>query len=173
MRHLWAPWRMSYVVGSKPDECVFCAKAAEGNDTDNYILYRARHNYVILNAYPYNSGHVMVVPYEHVGDITQLSPDALHEMFAIAQGCAHVINEYLRAEGINLGMNIGQAAGAGIEQHLHLHLVPRWVGDTNYTTTVAGTRIVPQALEETFSALQPEIRKALDGSAGVGRPDRD
>lgn len=172
MRHLWAPWRMSYVVGGKPDECVFCAKAAEHNDTGNYILYRARHNYVILNAYPYNSGHLMVVPYEHVGDITELSAAALHEMFTIAQGCAQVMNEFLHAQGINLGMNIGQAAGAGIEQHLHLHLVPRWIGDTNYTTTVAGTRVVPQALEETFSGLQPMIEKALNKHLAIEPPDR-
>jgi ATP adenylyltransferase len=173
LHHLWAPWRMTYVVGSRPDDCIFCAKAVDNNDAANYILYRARHNYVILNAYPYNSGHLMVVPYQHLADITELPAEALQEMFAIAQGCAQVMKDYLHAEGINLGMNIGQAAGAGIEQHLHLHLVPRWLGDTNYTTTVAGTRIVPQSLEETYRGLQPMVLNVLDDKPGVGRPDRE
>jgi len=153
---------MSYVVDSKRDGCIFCTKAEQGKDTDNHILYRARHNFVILNAYPYNSGHLMVVPYAHVSCITELDIAALQEMFLIAQGCVQVMSEYLHAEGLNIGMNIGQAAGAGIEQHLHLHLVPRWNGDTNYMTSVGDTRVVPQDLDESYAGLQPVLKAALE-----------
>ncbi len=162
MRHLWAPWRMSYVVDSKPDGCIFCTTAEQDKDRDNHILYRARYNFVILNAYPYNSGHLMVVPYKHVSCITELDIAALREMFLIAQGCVQVMNEYLHAEGLNLGMNIGQAAGAGVEQHLHLHVVPRWNGDTNYMTSTADMRVVPQDLDETYAGLQPVLKEALE-----------
>jgi len=153
---------MSYVVDSKPDGCIFCTKAEQSKDRDNHILYRARYNFVILNAYPYNSGHLMVVPYKHVSCITELDIAALQEMFIVAQGCVQVMNEYLHAEGLNFGMNIGQAAGAGIEQHLHLHVVPRWNGDTNYMTSTADTRVVPQDLDETYAGLQPVLKEALE-----------
>jgi len=152
---------MSYVVDSKSDGCIFCLKAEQEKDTDNHILYRARHNFVILNAYPYNSGHLMVVPYQHVSCITELDSAALREMFLIAQGCVEVMSDYLRAEGVNIGINIGEAAGAGIEQHLHLHVVPRWHGDTNYMTSVGETRVVPQDLNETYAGLQPVLEEAL------------
>jgi len=167
VRHLWAPWRMKYVVGSKDKGCLFCEKAAQEKDADNHILYRAKHNFVILNAYPYNSGHLMVVPYQHVNNITDLTEPALREMCLIAQGCVRVMYDHLSAEGVNLGMNIGQVAGAGIEQHVHLHLVPRWSGDTNYMTTIANTRVVPQDLDETYAGLQAALQQALDEKLAV------
>lgn len=153
---------MSYVTGAKPDGCIFCAKVAHDRDAENYILYRARNNFVILNVFPYNSGHLMVVPFQHVACVTELDEDTLQEMFLMAQVCVRVMKEHLRAEGVNLGINIGQAAGAGIEQHLHVHLVPRWSGDTNYMTTVAGTRVVPQDLAATYEDMLPVLTKALD-----------
>jgi len=162
LQHLWAPWRMNYVAGKKPDGCIFCIKVGQSRDEENHILYRAQHNFVILNAYPYNSGHLMVVPYEHLSCITELSDEQREEMFVIAQGCAQLLKEHLHAEGVNLGMNIGEAAGAGIDQHLHLHVVPRWNGDTNYMTTVAGTRIVPQDLDETYESLKPVLTWLLN-----------
>lgn len=162
LAHLWAPWRMEYVVGSKPTHCVFCTKAEQADDDRSHILYRARHCYVVVNAYPYNSGHLMVVPYRHISHIGDLNRDELAEMFLLAQGCARVFTETMHAQGINMGMNIGQAAGAGIEDHLHLHLVPRWSGDTNYITTVAGVRVVPQDPDETYQALMPVLRKVLN-----------
>lgn len=165
--HIWAPWRMAYVVGSKPSHCVFCEKAQQGDDERSHILYRARHCYVVVNAYPYNSGHVMVVPYRHISHLTDLDRDELAELFLLAQGCAGVFSDTLRAQGINLGMNIGQAAGAGIEDHLHLHLVPRWNGDTNYITTVAGVRVVPQDPDETYGTLVEALREALDALTGA------
>ncbi len=165
--HVWAPWRMEYVVGSKPAHCVFCEKTEQGNDERSHILYRAMHCYVVVNAYPYNSGHVMVVPYRHVSHLGDLDRAELAEMFLLAQGCARVFSDALHAQGINIGMNIGQAAGAGIEDHLHLHLVPRWSGDTNYITTVAGVRVVPQDPDETFAFLMPVLRKALDELTGA------
>jgi len=162
VHHLWAPWRMTYVTGSKPDGCVFCSKVDDTRDADNYVLYRGQHNFVILNVYPYNSGHLMVVPYKHVACMTELDEESLQEMFLMAQVCVGVMKQHLHAEGVNLGMNIGQAAGAGIEQHLHLHLVPRWSGDTNYMTTVAGTRVVPQDLMATYKDMLPVLTKALE-----------
>jgi ATP adenylyltransferase len=152
---------MEYVVGAKPEHCVFCAKAEQDNDAENQVLFRGRHCYIVVNAYPYNSGHVMVVPYRHLSHISELDVDELTEMGLVAQCCARVMTEFMYAEGINMGMNIGQAAGAGIEDHLHLHLVPRWSGDTNYITTVAGVRVVPQAPEETYEGLLEPLREAM------------
>ncbi len=160
--HIWAPWRMEYVIGSKPEHCVFCEKTEQADDESSHVLYRARHCFVVVNAYPYNSGHLMVVPYRHVSHITDLDRDELAEMFLLAQGCADVFTRVLRAQGINMGMNIGQAAGAGIADHLHLHLVPRWSGDTNYMTTVSGVRVVPQDPDQTDALLRPVLQETLD-----------
>ncbi len=173
MRHLWAPWRMNYVVGSKPDGCVFCGKTEDRDDAENHVLYRGEYNFVLLNAYPYNSGHVMVVPYKHASCLTELDSATVSEMFSMAQALVGVMKSYLHAEGVNLGMNIGQAAGAGIEAHLHLHLLPRWSGDTNYMTSIGGTRIVPQSLDETYMSLQPVVNDVLDQLKGSKSPCAD
>ncbi len=162
MKHLWAPWRIEYVAGEKSEECILCQKLQEEADEDNHILYRGKHTFVILNAFPYNSGHLMVVPYEHTGRFTELSPAQVVEMMYLAQVCIQALREGLKPDGINLGMNIGQAAGAGIDDHVHLHIVPRWVGDTNYMTAVGQTRIVPQALAESARQLRPLIRQAAE-----------
>ncbi|MFP3903093.1 MAG: HIT family protein [Armatimonadota bacterium] len=157
---------MSYVVGEKADGCVFCIKAEQDSDRKNHVLYRAQRCYVLLNAYPYNSGHVMVVPYQHLSCVTLLDDETRDELFRVAQLCVEVLKSHLGAEGVNMGMNIGQAAGAGIDHHLHLHLVPRWSGDTNYMTTTAETRIVPQDLDGTFEALEPAMKSLLDEKLG-------
>lgn len=153
---------MNYVVGEQPDGCVFCIQAEQDADRENYILYRAEHCYVILNRYPYNSGHLMVVPYEHISCLTGLDEMARNEMMHLAQVCTRILKSHLGAEGVNIGMNMGRAAGAGIDQHLHLHLVPRWSGDTNFMTTTAETRVVPQDLDSTYEAIQPALQSALD-----------
>lgn len=162
MEHLWAPWRIEYVAGEKSEGCILCQKLHEEDDEDNYILYRGQHTFIILNAFPYNSGHLMVAPYEHTGRFTQLSPAQVGEMMQLAQICIQALREGLKPDGINLGMNIGQAAGAGIDDHVHLHIVPRWIGDTNYMTAVAQTRIVPQALAESARQLRPLLRRAAE-----------
>jgi len=165
MEHIWAPWRLDYVVAEKSDNCILCQKRdTPADDIANLVLYRGNHNYVLLNTFPYNSGHVMVVPYRHVDDLTSLEVEEAGELMQIAQWCVQALQETLGTGGINLGMNIGQPAGAGIDDHIHLHIVPRWSGDTNYMTTVANTRIVPQSLEDSARQLRPVIQRIAEGS---------
>ena len=165
MEHIWAPWRLDYVVSEKPDNCILCEKRdAADDDIANHVLYRGSHSCVLLNTFPYNSGHVMVVPYRHVGDLTGLKAEEAGELMLIAQWCVQALQEALGAEGIYLGMNIGQPAGAGIADHIHLHIVPRWSGDTNYMTTVANTRVVPQSLEQSAEQLRALIQRIAENS---------
>ena len=159
MRHLWAPWRMEYVAGERPAGCVLCQ--AREQPEAAHVLYSTDYNFVILNRFPYNSGHMMIVPNEHLSDFLQLSREQLEDMMDIAQGVIEALRQCMRAEGVNLGMNLGQAAGAGIDDHLHLHVVPRWVGDTNFLTTIGETRVVPQALAACQQAVQPALREIM------------
>ncbi len=153
---MWAPWRMSYVTRDPADrpECVFCAAPQSESDADPYILRRGRTAYVIMNLYPYNNGHLMVVPYRHVPRLTDLPSDATAEMMDLTQEAQTVLQERMHPHGFNLGMNQGSAAGAGIEEHLHLHIVPRWVGDTNFMPAIGDTRVMPQHLDETYELLR-------------------
>ena len=154
---MWAPWRMSYVTGAgerRADGCVFCDLPARGDDAAAYILLRGRLAYVIMNRYPYNNGHVMVVPFAHVPSLTDLDDDAASELLALTRRSQEVVQQAMRPHGFNLGMNQGSAAGAGIEQHLHLHLVPRWVGDTNFMPAIGDTRVMPQHLDDTYALLR-------------------
>ena len=162
MDHIWAPWRLDYVVAEKPDNCVLCAKRDAEDDAANYVVYRGQHCFVLLNTFAYNSGHVMVVPYRHISSIADLSAEEIYELMQLAQVCSVALQEALAAEGINLGMNIGRPAGAGIDDHIHLHIVPRWSGDTNYITVTGNTRIVPQSLEDSAQQLRPVIREAVE-----------
>lgn len=153
---LWAPWRDAYVSApkSEPGGCIFCEKLREHRDVENYILLRAERNFVILNAFPYNNGHLMVVPYEHVGDLERVPPATLAEMMSIAQRCVAVLRSSLKPAGYNMGMNLGTPAGAGVADHLHLHVVPRWVGDTNFMPVLADVRVLSQALSSTYDLLR-------------------
>ena len=153
---LWAPWRDAYVSAAAEPAggCIFCDKPREERDADNYILLRVERVFVILNAYPYNNGHMMVVPYTHVGDLTEIEPSTLAEMMAVSQRCVRVLRARLRPDGCNLGMNLGRPAGAGVADHIHLHIVPRWTGDTNFMPVLAGTRVLSQALESSYEALR-------------------
>jgi ATP adenylyltransferase len=164
MEHLWSPWRMEYLraadkaSGGAPGGtgCIFCDKPASGveNDIDNLILHRGPHAYAILNLYPYNNGHLMVVPYAHVPSLEQLDPATLTDvMLVVNQGLAALRTLYT-PQAFNLGMNIGAAAGAGIAEHVHMHVVPRWVGDTNFMTAVSGTRVIPEDLRDTVQRLR-------------------
>ncbi len=153
MDTLWAPWRAGYVMDEKPQGCVFCSKPREDRDAANYILYRGAHCYVMLNAYPYNNGHLMVIPYSHIGDLTGLEPSTATEMMLLAQQSVAILRAALHASGFNLGVNLGSAAGAGIVDHVHLHVVPRWVGDSNFMTVVGETRVLPQALADSYALL--------------------
>jgi ATP adenylyltransferase len=161
MDHLWSPWRYQYVQREKTgDGCVFCGAAASGRDEENLVVYRARKNYIILNLYPYSSGHLMVVPYEHLDTLQGASEETLEEMMLLVQRSQRHLLEVYRPPGFNLGMNLGESAGAGIAEHIHMHVLPRWPGDTSFITTVAETRVLPEDLGVTWRKL----RDAFSGS---------
>ena len=155
MDYLWTPWRYSYIAsGVKDDECVFCAAAEGRDDAKSLIVLRGKTNFVILNRYPYTSGHVMVVPYAHRATLADSEPEALSEMMALARRMERALENLYHPNGFNVGINIGKAAGAGIAGHLHLHVLPRWIGDTNFMTTVGETRVQPEELATTFQRLR-------------------
>jgi len=156
---MWAPWRIGYVTGDKPSGCVFCAKIDANEDDHYFVLYRGEHNIIVLNTYPYNSGHLMVVPNQHVADVTDLPAQALAELWELTGLAVRALKEALAPQGLNIGMNLGQAAGAGISDHLHMHIVPRWHGDTNFMTSCAETRVVPQSLEDSYGQLRPVVQR--------------
>jgi ATP adenylyltransferase len=154
MDYLWTPWRYAYVsTAEKAQGCVFCNAVNAGGDEKNLIVHRGQRCFVILNAYPYTPGHVMIVPYEHVDELQKLPPEAATEMMALAQRMETVLRELYHPDGINLGMNIGKAAGAGIAGHIHMHVLPRWVADANFLSVVGETRILPETLEETWKRM--------------------
>ena len=158
MDYLWTPWRYAYVTGArKPAGCIFC-EAPKLPDAEAGIVYRGSSSYVILNAFPYTSGHVMIVPYQHADELQKLDPPTAHEVMDISQRMEKVLRQVYRPDGINLGMNIGQAAGAGVADHIHVHLLPRWSADTNFMTTTAETRVLPEALETTYQRLREKLK---------------
>jgi len=159
MDRLWTPWRYSYITETKPPSgCVFCEKAGSGDDERDFVVHRGTHNYVLLNIYPYNNGHVMVVPYEHLATLEALPEEAAAEMMRLAQLTERHLRRVYRPQGINIGMNIGKSAGAGVAGHIHLHVLPRWPADSNFMTTVGETRVVPEELHETWRKLTAAFR---------------
>ncbi|HUI56370.1 MAG TPA: HIT domain-containing protein [Bryobacteraceae bacterium] len=155
MDFLWTPWRYQYVVNSGGTvECIFCAAAQAADDKACLVVHRAAHNLIILNRFPYTSGHIMVAPYEHVPTLDALPDHTKVELIRLAGQCESHLRAIYRPEGLNLGMNIGKSAGAGVAGHVHLHVLPRWTGDTSFITTVAETRIVPEELEVTWEKLR-------------------
>ena len=155
MDYLWSPWRYQYVQkGIQTRGCIFCEAAASKNDEENLVVFRGRHNFLILNRYPYSSGHLMVAPYQHVDTLEAASREALEEMMLLAQSSERHLRQIYRAPGHNLGMNLGESAGAGIAGHIHLHVLPRWPGDTSFITTVAETRVLPEELSVTWQKLK-------------------
>jgi ATP adenylyltransferase len=160
MDYLWTPWRYAYVSGTeKSAGCVFCEVAKEQDDAKALIVHRGEHCFVILNAYPYTPGHVMIVPYAHLDELRKLPTDGANEMMALAQKVETVLRELYRPDGINLGMNIGKAAGAGIAGHIHMHVVPRWVADANFMSVVGETRVLPETLDVTWKRIREAIGK--------------
>lgn len=155
MDYLWTPWRYQYITTSgEPGECVFCVAGRAGDDRGHFVVHRAAHNFVIMNRFPYTSGHVMVVPYAHVANLEDLPGETLAELAVLSQRSARHLREIYRAEGLNLGMNVGKSAGAGIAGHLHMHVLPRWTGDTNFMTSIGETRVLPETLEQTWEKLR-------------------
>ena len=157
METIWAPWRIGYVRMAKPEGCILCEKPAQDCDPENYILYRGKHNFVMLNAFPYNPGHLMVSPYRHLASPELLSADELHEHGEIVSRCLAALRAVLNPAGFNIGMNLGRVAGAGIDEHIHSHIVPRWSGDTNFMPVVGSTRVIPEALAETYDKLKGQF----------------
>jgi ATP adenylyltransferase len=160
MDYLWTPWRYRYIADAAKDTgCIFCAAVAANDDAKTQIVFRGAKSFVILNRYPYTTGHVMIVPYAHVADLAAADPEMLAEMMRIAQRVQTALHNTYHPEGFNLGMNLGRAAGAGVTGHLHLHQLPRWPGDANFMTVVGETRVEPEDLATTYEKL----RKALNG----------
>ncbi len=151
MDYLWTPWRSTYIKAKRdPSVCIFCAAAAGTADDESLVVYRGTLSFVLLNRYPYTTGHLMVAPYAHVSRLNQVQEDVALEIMRLARGAEAILEGIYKPEGLNLGMNLGEAAGAGIEQHIHMHVLPRWKGDVNFMTSVASTRIIPEALEDTY-----------------------
>jgi ATP adenylyltransferase len=160
MERLWSPWRLEYVTGDKKPAtgCIFC-EAPRPPDPDSLIVFQGTACYVILNKFPYNNGHLMVVPHRHVDTLTALPPDELHELAALTQRSEAVLREAYQPQGLNIGINLGRAAGAGIIEHIHVHAVPRWGGDANFMTVIGETRVLPETLEATARRLRPIFEK--------------
>jgi ATP adenylyltransferase len=156
MDQLWSPWRYQYIKerGFRQQGCVFCLKAEPGSDESNYVFYRGRWNYILVNLFPYTSGHVIIVPYEHVDSLAAAQPDTAAEMMALAQRTETVLRAVYQPGGINLGMNLGECAGAGVAGHIHLHVLPRWVGDANFITVIGETRVQVEEPRVTWEKLR-------------------
>lgn len=159
-RRLWTPWRMKYVGGDSPEQgCIFCDRLAAVNDVASLLLYRGRHAFMIMNLFPYNTGHVMVVPNRHLADLEELTVDELSEMSRLVVLATRALRRALGPAGFNLGMNVGAIAGAGVADHLHQHIVPRWQGDANFMPILAGTVVMPELIPATYAKIRSELER--------------
>ncbi len=154
---LWAPWRMDYIENPKKEKDVFLNKINSSDDKQNLVLHRAESSFVTMNLYPYNNGHLMVVPYKKYDDMTKLNTQVLAEIMYLSQSSMKILKKELKCEGFNFGLNMGKAAGAGIDDHLHFHIVPRWMGDSNFMPVTGHTKIVMENLFDTYDKLKPEF----------------
>ena len=152
--HLWAPWRLAYIKGEKEEGCIFCNRLNRSDDENDLIVFRGQRSFIILNAFPYNNGHLMVVPNVHTAELESLEDDTLSEMNALLKRSMRALNTAFRPNGYNIGWNIGRCAGAGVEDHVHEHIVPRWNGDTNFMPVLADTTVMPELLADTYKALK-------------------
>jgi ATP adenylyltransferase len=159
MGTLWAPWRMAYIGGPRTEGCLLCDLPREADDRQHLILFRGPRSYVVMNLYPYTSGHLMIVPYRHGADIAELSDADAMELMQEVRRVARVLRQAFGAEGFNVGLNLGKVAGAGVLDHLHMHVVPRWAGDTNFMPVLADTKVMPDYLEATYDKLVPFFRR--------------
>jgi ATP adenylyltransferase len=161
MDYLWTPWRFQYMAevsqGKQPD-CIFCDAVRHNRDEETLIVHRGKKAFIILNRFPYTSGHVMIVPYAHIAELSQCEPTALQEIMELAQKMESVYRRDYKPDGMNLGMNLGRAAGAGVAGHLHLHMLPRWIGDSNFMTVTGETRVHPEELRTTYERLKRGLR---------------
>jgi ATP adenylyltransferase len=160
MEALWAPWRIEYILGPKETDCIFCTKPAAADDKKNLILHRGACCFVIMNYYPYNNGHVMVVPYKHTANLQDLSDDENKELMNLMTLSCKVLQQNISPHGFNIGMNLGTVAGAGVKDHLHFHVVPRWNGDTNFMPITGHTKVLSEGLEQTWEKLKAGFEQA-------------
>ncbi len=154
MQTLWAPWRMEFIEGEKSEGCVLCALGESELNDDSLVLARGQQAYVVMNRYPYSNGHLMIVPYQHTAEFSDLNEATSVELIKLLAQAKQVLGDSLAAQGYNVGINLGHAAGAGIAEHIHFHIVPRWVGDTNFMPVFSDTRVMPEALKETYNKLK-------------------
>ena len=157
MDELWAPWRIEYIQRAPESGCILCQKPQENNDEANFILYRGQHNFIILNAFPYNPGHLMVAPYRHIANLQDLTDEEAKEHFDIIKKSLELLKEVMKPTGFNIGLNAGKVAGAGIAEHLHTHIVPRWQGDTNFMPVLSDTKVISEALTSTYRRLRAKL----------------
>jgi ATP adenylyltransferase len=155
MERLWAPWRIDYILNEKPSDCIFCVSSDQEQDRDRLILYRTGLSLVMLNRYPYNNGHMMIAPFRHTADMNELSIAEMLDLFAALRLCRNVLEKTAAPQGFNIGINLGKAAGAGVDDHIHIHIVPRWNGDTNFMSVIGDVRIMPENLLNTYEKLLP------------------
>jgi len=157
MKTLWAPWRIEYITGEKEEGCIFCNKPQEGNDNENLILYKGETSFIIMNRYPYSNGHLMAVPYKHTNSMSELNDSERLELMNLTTKCIEIL-DIMKPDGFNVGMNLGTAGGAGIDDHLHFHIVPRWNGDTNFMPLIGDVKVMPEYLEDTYKTLSEKIK---------------
>jgi len=160
---LWAPWRIKYIESPRARTCIFCVEGVEAKDRENLVVYRGSKSFIMMNRYPYNTGHLMVAPYRHVGDLVELTEEELIDLVKNVNLSIRVLREALKPEGFNVGINMGRIAGAGIEDHIHVHVVPRWAGDTNFMPVIASVKVMPELLESTYDRLRSALSKVLEG----------
>lgn len=161
MDRLWAPWRIRYILSNKGGDCIFCVRPSRRGDRKRLILHRSQCSIIMMNRFPYNSGHLMVAPMKHTGNLEELTPEELGDISVLLKKTVSILREAMDPQGFNIGMNIGQIAGAGVTDHLHFHVVPRWAGDTNFMPVVSETIVVPESLEETYEKLV-SVLKVMD-----------
>ena len=172
MKRIWSPWRLEYILEHKAEGCVFCVDGSPADDRRLLVLHRGAESYVMMNRYPYNNGHLMVIPYAHVDRPTQLTPSAQAELMHHVNTCLAVLDVSMHPDGYNVGMNLGTSAGAGIEDHLHMHVVPRWAGDTNFMPVLGETRVIIESLRQTYDRLRPLFETYEDAADPRSSPDK-
>lgn len=158
MDRIWAPWRMEYILDDKPESCIFCIPEQPANDRQGLIIHRSSHSFVMLNRYPYTNGHLLIAPYRHTAEMDDLTDEEMLDLFTTLRLCRTVLRQIARPDGFNVGINLGKAAGAGVDEHIHIHIVPRWSGDTNFMSVMADIRVMPENLLSTYDILIPGFR---------------
>ncbi len=165
MERLWAPWRIEYILADKPAGCIFCVGDNQDRDRELLVLHRGAASLVMLNRYPYTNGHLMIAPYRHTSDLDQLADGEMLDLFKTVRLCRNILQQIASPQGFNIGVNLGRAAGAGVDEHVHIHVVPRWNGDTNYMSVIADVRVMPENLLMTYDRLFPAFQTTARGDS--------